>query len=152
MASVDLASITSNTNASLDYAGYLMDGTNGGFVLTLPDMSSMGDGPQLILDRIDVNNNVNIVIFTSNTTINTSNGAAPYINIPIQTSYTIVYFNGVWNLTEANDSLLTNNYKFDYVYAYGIPTIYSAFEDIMDIVTLTCYDDSAVLCKINSII
>lgn len=148
----DLTVITSSTNASLDYGGYLMDASNGAITLTLPDMNGVGDGAALILARIDLNINVNVIIMATNTTMNTSNGASPYLIVPIQTSFTIVYFNGVWNLTEASDALLTNNYKYDYVYINGVPTIYSAFEDIMDIVTLTCYDPAAVLCKINSVI
>lgn len=42
------------------------------------------------------------------------------------------------------------NYNFDYVSIKGQLTIYSAFEDIMDIVTITNYDDTAILSKIHS--
>lgn len=148
MASINLVSISSNKNASLDDAGYLINAVNGTITVTLPDMTGIGDGASFILVRTDLNINVNVVILPTNTTINSTT----YVIIPIETELIIVYTNGVWNLTTAADALLTNNYKFDYTYINGIPTIYSAFEDIMDLVSLTCYDDAAVLTKTNSVI
>lgn len=144
MASIIFATITSNTTATLDYAGYLIDASTGQVTLTIPDMTGYGDGGNFILVRTDLNQNVNVVITPTNTTIN----GAPYLLLPIRTAYTIDYSNSVWTVAEACDALLTNNYKFDYNYFYGTPTIYSAFEDIMDILSLTCYDDVAVLSKV----
>ena len=43
-------------------------------------------------------------------------------------------------------------YNFDYAFVNGKLTVYSAFEDPMDLVQITCYDDVALLAKINSII
>lgn len=43
-------------------------------------------------------------------------------------------------------------YNFDYVFVNGVLTVYSAFDDLIDLIQITCYDDIAMLAKIYSII
>jgi hypothetical protein len=56
------------------------------------------------------------------------------------------------NATTATNVVGSYQYNFDYTFVDGRIVVYSAFDDLMDLVQITCYDDTALLAKINSII
>lgn len=138
--------ISTDTNLSLDYDTYLITPTTS-ITLTLPDMTGISSGTWFTLRRIDLNQNINVKVVATGTTIDNTDS----VLINAHADIIITYDNGVWNIIEESQPN-SYDYSFDYVYINGTPSIYSAFEDIMDIVTLTCYDDAAMLCKINSFI
>jgi len=92
-----LLEINSNTTASLNYDGYLIDASANDVTVTLPDMTGMGDGKVFSFTRLDTSS-FTVTIVATATTID---GGASII-IAVDSFNTISLFDSVWKSTQSS--------------------------------------------------